>query len=847
LSGEIEVRKTDEDEISIVENKDGDISEEENEEEKSRTSLSTTTTTIIKTIQPNHHYGLREIKISAKVSYTTVATEASELMVIRREIYDRVLRSTDDPSSSSSSSSTSRPESRRQSNADRFRDILTQDKQHGRSEKDIEWAAEYASLRIPFVSKLKSPKLKQKLIAVGELAEIDGEAYLFKQGSLGTAFYILVSGKVEVCAVPKDSNSSAPVIVINTLPEGTAFGEKSFESIDGLRTASIRTHGGENSKTVLLVIGKSDYLELAEDIRKASITEKMKLLKSTTGFSILTDSEQLEITNYLEPKTFHCREYLAKEGGKASDFYIISKGECNVMKRVKKYDPQIESEEKQKHHHHHETKLENLDDQEKRKEEEEEENDKIVILGRIGKGNVVGPYLFEASSYSEEVVWRETTQCSTTVSVFVLARYDIIYNIRSDIKLKVREILCNKSLIPATNLLGEFRDDIDERDLELTRLWESYKTETVANHVDLRRSKLAMDTMSKVVFSSTHHASDLLTTQESLEQSRKIIRDRLGLSSLSRGEELINRKLQMENDNEENKNKEENEIDADTNITSSISLASKELLSELVMSSSALGCEKMLLASLEEGDDQPLTFTNSSSFSSSSGNQQDDQNEMSQSQELVVEEDKSMSSRGSSRFSIEHSLNQRVSSKVKLDHLVTPSKLMLDKEDADEYRKHKKSQASQGRLDIQTISSTSGSTLDSGGGDKSNVMNNGSNLPLTSSSSSSSSDAFSLIHLFRQTNVPQSASSRGHRTHIRVMGTFSTTHHCKKSASYVIKTLMRKDFTKKEKVGSTEISCFEDVEWTHFTSFQMIPFDQTDHLLIFCRSAPIEVFIIIFE
>lgn len=96
-----------------------------------------------------------------------------------------------------------------------------------RSVFEIEEVANFLKRRIPFFSKFEMNQMKE-LARVSESLVVWGQQILFKQGSLGQAFYVIITGSVEVWV-----NSPEGLIALKAA-EASLTSNKSGNKTDGL-------------------------------------------------------------------------------------------------------------------------------------------------------------------------------------------------------------------------------------------------------------------------------------------------------------------------------------------------------------------------------------------------------------------------------------------------------------------------------------------------------------------------------------------------------------------------------------------------------------------------------------
>ncbi|KAJ1419690.1 cyclic nucleotide-binding-like protein, partial [Ochromonadaceae sp. CCMP2298] len=115
---------------------------------------------------------------------------------------------------------------------------------------DVALTAEQLGTKETVINRFTMPQLVE-LCRVAETVSVWGRSILFKQGSIGQAFYVVLSGTVEVWV---NSDSASKVLV-----SGEIFGERALENEDSMRMASIVTCEGN---TELIIISREDYHNL---------------------------------------------------------------------------------------------------------------------------------------------------------------------------------------------------------------------------------------------------------------------------------------------------------------------------------------------------------------------------------------------------------------------------------------------------------------------------------------------------------------------------------------------------------------------------------------------------------
>jgi CRP-like cAMP-binding protein len=239
---------------------------------------------------------------------------------------------------------------------------LTRDK---RKTNELHAVAEYLANHVPFFKKFSKDQ-REEMCRMCELVKIWGRTTLFKQGSKGQAFYIILSGSVDVIVTHTNTDGEQVDIHVNTLHEGASFGERALESDDQIRTASIVT---SEALTELIIISREEYLRIVTVMREGDMMERVRLLRRTQILSALELPHLHEIAKLMDSKIFRLDSILFNIGEPAKDVFFIYKGECHVDCVMQMVNGTSE----------------------------------VVDLGRVGPGAVLGEYCLLAESYYDEV------------------------------------------------------------------------------------------------------------------------------------------------------------------------------------------------------------------------------------------------------------------------------------------------------------------------------------------------------------------------------------------------------------------------------------------------------------
>ena len=100
-----------------------------------------------------------------------------------------------------------------------------------------------------------TPKEMERLLSISQEKKVEKDALIFKEGDIGDAFYLIVTGGVRISTFVPGVGEEALTI----LREGEYFGEMALID-DAPRSASAIA----NEDTMLLCIGKGDFRKLLE-------------------------------------------------------------------------------------------------------------------------------------------------------------------------------------------------------------------------------------------------------------------------------------------------------------------------------------------------------------------------------------------------------------------------------------------------------------------------------------------------------------------------------------------------------------------------------------------------------
>ena len=238
----------------------------------------------VHTLLPGNHFGERALEHDEPRSASIYASETTIMVSMTRKAYRKAMKARAENEAQISLKEGTKAYTLR---------VLGK-RREDRSEDELRNVAYYLDKRVAYFKKFDG-KTQVELSRCCELVSIYGRNILFKQGQIGQAFYILMSGTCDVIvSTPETEAAGTEGIVVNTLGSGAAFGERALESDEG-RTATIVTG---DDLTELLVISKEDYHILIAELVAREKQEKFDLLKKTHAFTV---SSHLDLNLSLDP------------------------------------------------------------------------------------------------------------------------------------------------------------------------------------------------------------------------------------------------------------------------------------------------------------------------------------------------------------------------------------------------------------------------------------------------------------------------------------------------------------------------------------------------------------------
>lgn len=282
-----------------------------------------------------------------------------------------------------------------------------------RQKSDIEEVVAYFKKKITFFQKFTTDQ-QTELARVAEMVSIWGQQVLFKQGQIGSCFYIILTGNVEVYV-----NTPEEMILmknnenktknggkteglghkVSVIPTGGSFGERALENDSSVRMASIVT---SDLLTELIVISKEDYLNLIYVMNSVDSMSKITLLRKTLLFRDVDVSHLKELAKYMEPRNYRLDEVIYSVGERAMDIYIINHGECRVEVSIEQTN----------------TKATNT------VTNDSNNNLETLNIGRIGPASILCDFITQCDTVHDSVYQTETVKANTPVVAYSIGKND---------------------------------------------------------------------------------------------------------------------------------------------------------------------------------------------------------------------------------------------------------------------------------------------------------------------------------------------------------------------------------------------------------------------------------------
>ncbi|KAH9247401.1 hypothetical protein BASA81_014995 [Batrachochytrium salamandrivorans] len=166
-----------------------------------------------------------------------------------------------------------------------------------------------------------------QLCGVLKYKEYESGRTVFRQGDLGTSWYIILSGS---CSVQVSNTGRVDDrTTVTTLVEGNGFGDLALVN-DKPRNATIIT----TSYCEFAIAEKVDYNQIIRFIHERGVKEKIIFLQKIPMFSEWSAVKLRQIAQLIIWRTYAAGEVIQTQGQILTDFHIIKAGKCHLYQNL---------------------------------------------------------------------------------------------------------------------------------------------------------------------------------------------------------------------------------------------------------------------------------------------------------------------------------------------------------------------------------------------------------------------------------------------------------------------------------------------------------------------------------
>ncbi|KAJ3369415.1 cAMP-dependent protein kinase type I regulatory subunit [Allomyces arbusculus] len=188
---------------------------------------------------------------------------------------------------------------------------------HQRTKREVKVAYKYLH-RLKEFERI-SMFVMMDLISCMHVDEFDEGMFVFKQGDIGTCWYVILSGGCQICVSPTGNVSDMrPVRVLSA---GCGFGELALMS-DKPRGATIKTL----TKTILARVEKDTYARIMRLQHTQDLTLKTKFLQKIVPFDTWPEPSARAVAEVIEWTNYRPGEVIVREGHPTTCIHFVSQG-----------------------------------------------------------------------------------------------------------------------------------------------------------------------------------------------------------------------------------------------------------------------------------------------------------------------------------------------------------------------------------------------------------------------------------------------------------------------------------------------------------------------------------------
>ncbi|TMW57455.1 hypothetical protein Poli38472_003380 [Pythium oligandrum] len=377
-------------------------------------------------LNPGDSFGERALLYDTdrRAASAVISSNYAELIFINRGVFTDLLKESQDADTTGSTLEITR---RFRTNKDIIRNIFMRQSAQ-RSEKDLKFAVEYLK-GVKFFSRF-SFEVRKQLCKVMKLISAVTNTILFEEGQVGRHFYIIFSGSVEVSVRTKNRFDENTENVVSRLAEGESFGELALSEDNGVRRATVICA----DFCELLVLGQDQYEPLIKKYQNEYNALYAQMLRKNAYFiGPEWDDNTIEgMCSVMTEKHIPFRGEICKQGSRASEMFIITRGECVIVHEGKH---PITGQPQQ------------------------------YELGRYGPNSVLGCAEASAGKFNDIHTRDYSIIAQSPVKMLVLSRFDIFHLMSPEARASLQR-----------SALGYMRESIESRALK-TVAWERYRQE----------------------------------------------------------------------------------------------------------------------------------------------------------------------------------------------------------------------------------------------------------------------------------------------------------------------------------------------------------------------------------
>ncbi|HVZ81112.1 MAG TPA: cyclic nucleotide-binding domain-containing protein [bacterium] len=174
---------------------------------------------------------------------------------------------------------------------------------------------------------VKDPHWINVIFSQGQVLDLPNQYEVVKKGQEGDSFYFILSGSLDVLDA---ENKKDPLLA--TLEGGDFFGEMSIINRSKTNATVV-----SRTPVVLFKLPGDLFLEFVEknDLRESfsSLWKKRPLISSVEIFRDLDPTAKHEISLLAKTQQFAKEELIVRQGSKTEDFFIISSGRVQIVRK----------------------------------------------------------------------------------------------------------------------------------------------------------------------------------------------------------------------------------------------------------------------------------------------------------------------------------------------------------------------------------------------------------------------------------------------------------------------------------------------------------------------------------